>query len=101
MTSVTVYSNTPTFFYVLAENYDIPNNRVSEILLFTDGVGLPLAGTVHLNPAQSHTSVSVFDGTRERGYALIGTVSTVPVPAAVWLFMSGLGLLGFARKKRV
>lgn len=35
----------------------------------------------------------------ERAF-LISTVSTVPVPAAVWLFVSGLlGLIGFARYK--
>ena len=31
---------------------------------------------------------------------LVGTISSVPVPAAVWLFGSGLvGLVGFARRK--
>ena len=28
-------------------------------------------------------------------------VSEVPLPAAVWMFLAGLGGLGFARKKRV
>jgi len=33
--------------------------------------------------------------------ATLATVSTVPVPAAVWLFGSGLiGLVGFARRKK-
>lgn len=45
------------------------------------------------------------DGYKPGGmYALAvrpGDVSTVPVPAAVWLFGSGLiGLLGLARRKR-
>ena len=32
---------------------------------------------------------------------LVGSASTVPVPAAVWLFGSGLvGLLGVARRKK-
>jgi len=36
------------------------------------------------------------------GLHLEGTVSTVPVPAAVWLFASGLlALNGFARQKRI
>lgn len=39
-------------------------------------------------------AVSVYD------LHLVGTVSTVPVPAAVWLFGSGLiGLIGFAKRK--
>lgn len=38
--------------------------------------------------------------TGDLGIRLHGDVSTVPVPAAVWLFGSGLiGLIGFARKK--
>lgn len=33
---------------------------------------------------------------------LVGTISAVPVPAAVWLFASGLiGLMGFARTRKV
>ncbi|MGI9344608.1 MAG: VPLPA-CTERM sorting domain-containing protein [Gammaproteobacteria bacterium] len=37
-----------------------------------------------------------------RAYANIDTIttSTVPVPAAVWLFGSALGLLGWARRRR-
>jgi len=34
-------------------------------------------------------------------YLVVGTPTTVPVPAAVWLFGSGLiGLVGFARRKK-
>ncbi len=36
------------------------------------------------------------------GLSLIGTVSAVPVPATVWLFMSGLiGFMSFARRCRL
>ena len=35
------------------------------------------------------------------GHALVREISTVPVPAAVWLFGSGLiGLVGFSRRKK-
>ena len=37
-----------------------------------------------------------------RGVALVRSVSSVPVPAAAWLFVSGLiGLAGMARRKRL
>ena len=40
-------------------------------------------------------------GGYQYGLHLIGNISTVPVPAAVWLFGSGLlGLVGFARRKK-
>jgi hypothetical protein len=38
---------------------------------------------------------SIVDST----YNLVGNVTAVPVPAAVWLFGSGLGLLGWFRRK--
>lgn len=42
-----------------------------------------------------------FDSSAEQGIALV-RLSAVPVPAAVWLFGSGLiGLIGFARRKKV
>ena len=38
-----------------------------------------------------------YNNTNKIGFA---TISAVPVPAAVWLFVSGLlGLVGFARRK--
>jgi len=42
----------------------------------------------------------VEDSTSDFAFQIAGNISTVPVPAAVWLFGSGLvGLVGFARRK--
>jgi len=44
--------------------------------------------------------VWVEDPTSDFAFQIAGNVSAVPVPAAVWLFGSGLiGLIGFARRK--
>jgi len=45
-------------------------------------------------------SLQIFGGGYDSGLALVGTTA-VPVPAAVWLFGSGLlGLVGVARRKK-
>ena len=43
------------------------------------------------------TSANTRNNLQER-LQLTGTATVVPVPAAVWLFGSSLGLLGFARR---
>lgn len=57
------------------------------------------ANTIY-NGTQNGETVSIF-GNEDYSYALVRThVSPVPVPAAVWLFGSGLiGLVGMARRK--
>jgi len=43
----------------------------------------------------------LFDGTEETPTSFSGSISAVPIPAAVWLFGSGLlGLLGISRKMK-
>jgi len=44
------------------------------------------------------TDLTLENGTPTSGYAM--TFSTVPVPAAAWLFGSALGLLGWARRRK-
>jgi hypothetical protein len=40
-------------------------------------------------------------GIQYSGYATVSNVSIVPVPAALWLFMSGLvGIFGYTFKRR-
>jgi hypothetical protein len=81
----------------------------SDLLQFAQGYSLlqgpaPMAAT---SGSQGLGSTTPFPGVR--GYFDIGSgnsmhvvsVSSVPVPAAVWMFGSGLaGLIGFARRKR-
>ena len=43
-----------------------------------------------------------FDNPDDYLFHMEGTISSVPVPAAIWLFGSGLiGLVGFARRKKI
>ncbi len=39
-------------------------------------------------------------GNTEQDFGDFGTITFVPIPAAVWLFGSGLGLLGWMKRKR-
>ena len=42
---------------------------------------------------------TVYDGVNYMGSAYKLTPTAVPVPAAVWLFLSGLGVLGWTRRR--
>jgi len=87
------------------------NNQTMTAL--TADTGLKTSANAQLNAAVIDLSsfgvadgaaVSSIDIGLTRGgasFALAGTISSVPVPAAVWLFGSGLlGLAGVARRKR-
>lgn len=70
--------------------------------------GLPAAGGTASLPSQLYSYVGywrdapAYEGPQIYNFQLTGTISAVvPLPAAVWLFMSGLGLLGFARTRRI
>jgi hypothetical protein len=52
-----------------------------------------------------HRSREEYDDTNIGGgvdyrYVVSGSVSAIPIPAAVWLFGSGLGLLGWFRRRK-
>ena len=76
---------------------------------FTAPTGNMTIATINLTALMEGSSQLVIlnsaffdDGTDQLNPTLLpGTVSSVPVPAAVWLFGSGLlGLLGIARRKK-
>ena len=76
--------------------YQNPNDSVGSETYACIGDGCLNEGFVrqweHSYSLTGHSSIGVF---------LVRDVSAVPVPAAVWLFGSGLiGLVGFARRKK-
>ena len=84
--------NTGTLINALFHENDLATGLASGVeLIFGDSedVGLyNVAGSVNTSYVQT--------------YSLILTPTTVPVPAAVWLFGSGLlGLIGVARRKAI
>ncbi len=62
-------------------------------------------GVASISPGSYEYESRSYGPSPEGGYTLwtdnivSGTVSAVPIPAAVWLFGSGLGLLGFVRRR--
>ena len=73
-------------------------------------VGGPLDQNLSLNGSLTQSTgtsqagtnaMSITTNADEFGWVATTTLTTVPVPAAVWLFGSALGLLGWARHKRV
>lgn len=79
------------------------NGNPNGVALITCGVNCGSGDTYTLNYS---ATVPAGDPSSLGGYqyrlTLQGTVSAVPVPAAIWLLGSGmLGLIGFARRKAV
>jgi hypothetical protein len=88
----------------------LPPGTTGETIVFNGNVvGGPLDGNLSLNgsltqltgSSQAGTNVmSITTNTDEFGWVVTTTLTTVvPVPPAVWLFGSALGLLGWMRRK--
>ena len=85
---VNTFSNVGTSFTVATIKFQAVGLGVSDILLNEFNLNPWASGGSAINPVYVSSSVTVE-----------GTV--VPVPAAVWLFSSGLiGLIGIARRKK-
>ena len=87
---------------------DVSGFNAGETLVYTislagitassfDFLSLPAGGSGPFNSA-AHVQ-SIGPGGEESGWVANSNGSVVPVPAAVWLFGSGLGLLALARRR--
>lgn len=95
------------FLYTDVMDFDANPATLSEIILVTlDPNGAALSGTNIPNPLTPLSNSFFIYLESENGVAKaagigLPAVTPVPIPAAVWLFGSGLlGLMGFARRKK-
>ena len=98
-------TGTPTITFFTGELTGFPTGIIDVTLVFSylgalsnAGGVVPLAPGIDLEPGIGSFETIVFDIFNSRAI-VSGNVSAVPIPAAVWLFGSGLGLLGWFRKK--
>ncbi len=85
-----------TLFYRYDPNLILPPNEGLFLSVLTDTTGFDLSGAFTIY-AQNDFGASVFS-TSLKG---VSAPSAVPLPAAIWLFGSGLiGLLGISRRKQ-
>ncbi|MCC5794736.1 MAG: hypothetical protein JJT85_08375 [Chromatiales bacterium] len=86
----------------LAENRVTVSGLV-DLLLLDDGTGTAFGALLPGETAYLRWQFSNIDGdagSLRSGLAIDNfSVTVVPVPAAVWLFLSGLGLLGYLRRR--
>ncbi|MGI9308973.1 MAG: hypothetical protein ACR2P6_06910 [Gammaproteobacteria bacterium] len=101
-----IQSATPTELIVANYFLDSFQELFEELTLNYSGALTNSGGTYSLSGSERFTHI--YDDpdlgiVQDAGDRLIvsGTVSTnvIPIPAAVWLFSSGLGLLGFLKRK--
>ena len=79
-------------------SYSGSNSDLVDLATANGGVGFQTATFQFISPT-SLTELFETGGTKETSFS--GSISAVPVPAAVWLFGSGLlGMAGIARRQR-
>ncbi|MDO8706131.1 MAG: VPLPA-CTERM sorting domain-containing protein [Sulfuricaulis sp.] len=83
--------------------FDVLGNSLGAVSASDSTAGLALSFTasgIHSITLTQNSASGSFDGTIGFDNLSFNTVQAVPVPAAVWLFASGLlGLIGVARRK--
>lgn len=91
-TTDTAFGGSDSFYVPYGSQYGSLSAGPENILTYADAV--TSAGVDSITTAQQ------FDGNALSGYPYVTFTPSVPVPAAVWLFGSGLlGLIGVARRK--
>ena len=103
---VEFFHDTPTG--ALISTWDIPNGGAGlAIYEFSSPTWWDLEGAIKFTMLEGsadidHVNIDVIIGSNKYEGTFTPTIATVPIPAAVWLFGSGLvGLIGIAKRKKV
>ena len=72
----------------------------SSTLMFSFDFDAESGAVISIGDGSIYTSGGIFDSVAITAGDLV-SVSAIPLPAAAWLFLSGMGVLGFTARKRV